>query len=131
MLVIDKMSRKPIYEQLVEGLTREIVTGLIGEGEQLPSIRELSVTLGVNPNTVQKALLELDRLGVVVSSPGRGVFVAERAVETIRERMTHRLVEVVEIASELARAGVDRAAVIAAIERAYDSVESRKGEKEV
>lgn len=122
MLVIDKMSRKPIYEQLVEGIEREIVTGLMKEGEQLPSIRELSVTLGMNPNTVQKAFLELDRLGVVVSSPGRGVFVAENAVTVIREGMSGRVTEMKEIACELARAGVDREAILKAVSEAYDSV---------
>lgn len=122
MLVIDKMSRKPIYEQLVEGIEREIVTGLMKEGEQLPSIRELSVTLGMNPNTVQKAFLELDRLGVVVSSPGRGVFVAENAVTVIREGMSGRVTEMKEIACELARAGVDREAILRAVSEAYDSV---------
>ena len=125
MLVIDKMSRKPIYEQLVEGLKREVVTGLIGEGEQLPSIRELSVTLGVNPNTVQKAMLELDRLGVVVSSPGRGVFVAENAIAVIRTGMSGRITEMKEIACELARAGVDREAILQAVADAYDSVNSK------
>ena len=125
MLVIDKMSRKPIYEQLVEGLEREIVTGLIGEGEQLPSIRELSVTLGVNPNTVQKAVLELDRLGVVVSSPGRGVFVAENAIAVIRERMSGRITEMKEMACELARAGIDLKDVLSAVSEAYDSVNSK------
>lgn len=125
MLVIDKMSRKPIYEQLVEGLEREIVTGLIGEGEQLPSIRELSVTLGVNPNTVQKAVLELDRLGVVVSSPGRGVFVAENAIAVIRTRMLGRITEMKEMACELARAGIDLKDVLSAVSEAYDSVNSK------
>lgn len=125
MLVIDKMSRKPIYEQLVEGLEREIVTGLIGEGEQLPSIRELSVTLGVNPNTVQKAVLELDRLGVVISSPGRGVFVAENAIAVIRERMSGRITEMKEMACELARAGIDLKDVLSAVSEAYDSVNSK------
>ena len=125
MLVIDKMSRKPIYEQLVEGIEREIVTGLLRAGDQLPSIRELSVTLGMNPNTVQKAILELDRLGVVFSSPGRGVFVAENAVQTIRERTSGRLTEMRELACELARAGIDREEILRAVADAYDSVNSK------
>ena len=125
MLVIDKMSRKPIYEQLVEGIEREIVTGLLRAGDQLPSIRELSVTLGMNPNTVQKAILELDRLGVVFSSPGRGVFVAENAVQTIRGRTSGRLTEMRELACELARAGIDREDILRAVADAYDSVNSK------
>ena len=76
MLVIDKISRKPIYEQVVEGIEREIVTGLIGELEQLPSIRELSSLLGINPNTIQKAYAELERDGIIYSLPARGSFVS-------------------------------------------------------
>ena len=122
MLVIDKMSRKPIYEQLTEGIEREIVTGLLEPLSQLPSIRELSVVLGVNPNTVQKALLELDRMGIVFSAPGRGVFVAEDAIEKIRGRMSSKIENIEDIAMALARAGIDKQEVYAAIERAYKNL---------
>ena len=124
MLVIDKMSRKPIYEQLTEGIEREIVTGLLRPLSQLPSIRELSTVLGVNPNTVQKALVELDRVGVVFSAPGRGVFVAEDAVEKIRGRMSSKIQNIQDIAMSLARAGIDKQEVHAAIERAYKNLNS-------
>ena len=124
MLVIDKMSRKPIYEQLTESIEREIVTGLLQPRSQLPSIRELSVVLGVNPNTVQKALLELDRMGIVFSAPGRGVFVAEDAVEKIRDRMFEKIGSIEDIAMALARAGIDKQEVYAAIERAYKNLNS-------
>ena len=119
MLVIDKISRKPIYEQLVDGLEREIVTGLLKPQEQLPSIRELSSTLGVNPNTVQKALQELDRIGIIVSAPGRGVFVADDAPARIRGRMSAKISEIRDIAAELSRAGVEIDAVLEAVRGAY------------
>ncbi len=119
MLTIDKMSRKPIYEQLVEGLEREIVTGLLKPQEQLPSIRELSAVLGVNPNTVQKALGELDGLGIIISAQGRGMFVAEDAVERIRERMSSKITDIRELASALAKAGVDEESVLLAVREAY------------
>ena len=126
MLVIDKMSRKPIYEQIVEGIEREIVTGLIGEQEQLPSIRELSALLGINPNTIQKAFLDLDRAGVIVSTPGRGCFVAPNAKEKIRERLTSKISEIREMATELAHAGVDESAVLEAVKSAYAKSTGRK-----
>ena len=119
MLTIDKMSRKPIYEQLVEGLEREIVTGLLPPQAQLPSIRELSAVLGVNPNTVQKALGELDGLGIIISAPGRGMFVAEDAAEKIRARMTSKIMEIRELSSALAKAGVDEETVLLAVREAY------------
>ena len=130
MLVIDKMSRKPIYEQIVEGIEREIVTGLIGERDQLPSIRELSAILGTNPNTIQKAFLDLDRAGVIVSTPGRGCFVAEGAVARIRQRLIARITQIGDIASELANAGIDVELVISAVRSAYEACGSEPERKE-
>lgn len=124
MLAVDKMSRKPIYEQLIEGLEREIVTGLLGPQSQLPSIRELSSVLGVNPNTVQKALGELDKLGIIISAPGRGMFVAEDAAETIRERMSFKITEIGELATELSKAGIDEETVLSAVREAYRKANS-------
>ena len=119
MLTIDKISRKPIYEQIVEGIEREIVTGLVGEMEQLPSIRELSALLGINPNTIQKAFLDLDRAGIIVSTPGRGCFVAPNARERIRERLSAKIADIREIAIDLAHAGIDEKEIISAVKEAY------------
>ena len=129
MLVIDKFSRKPIYEQIVEGIERDIVMGILREREQLPSIRELSAVLGVNPNTIQKAFGELDRNGIIISGQGRGCFVADRAAEKIKEKLSVKIVEIENIAAELARAGIEKEKLMEAIERAYEASENteRKG----
>ncbi len=129
MLVIDKFSRKPIYEQIVEGIERDIVMGILREREQLPSIRELSAILGVNPNTIQKAFGELDRNGIIISGQGRGCFVADRAAEKIKEKLSVKIVEIENIAAELARAGIEKEKLMEAIERAYEASENteRKG----
>ena len=119
MLVIDKFSRKPIYEQVVEGIERDIVMGILREREQLPSIRELSGILGVNPNTIQKAFQDLDRNGIIISGQGRGCFVADRAAEKIKEKLSVRITEIESIAVELARAGIEEEKVLEAIRRAY------------
>lgn len=131
MLVIDKMSRKPIYEQIVEGIEREIVTGLIAETEQLPSIRELSAILGTNPNTIQKAFLDLDRAGVIISTPGRGCFVAEGACDRIRERLVSKINLIEEMASDLANAGIDMESVVAAVRSAYENCAKENHRKEM
>ena len=130
MLVIDKISRKPIYEQIVEGIEREIVTGIMGELEQLPSIRELSNLLGINPNTIQKALIELDRAGIIVSMPGRGCFVAQNARQKIRERLTSKIAAIREMSVELANAGIDEQAVFEAVHAAYEQVGAGSGGKD-
>ncbi len=130
MLVIDKMSRKPIYEQIVEGIEREIVTGIIGELEQLPSIRELSALLGINPNTIQKAFLDLDRAGIIVSTPGRGCFVAKDAKLAIRERLSSKITDIRELAAELRQAGIEEQAIIDAIHSVYAQTDGGDGGKE-
>lgn len=121
MLVIDKFSRKPIYEQIVEGIERDIVMGILREREQLPSIRELSSILGVNPNTIQKAFGELDRNGIIVSGQGRGCFVADNAAEKIKEKLSARITEIESIAVELARAGIEEETLLDAVRRAYQN----------
>jgi len=125
MLVIDKFSRKPIYEQVIEGIERDIVMGILREREQLPSIRELSAMLGVNPNTIQKAFAELDRNGIIVSGQGRGCFVADRAAQKIKEKLTVKITEVESIAAELARAGIEEEKLIAAVRRAYEDMKKQ------
>ena len=119
MLVIDKFSRKPIYEQIVEGIERDIMMGILREREQLPSIRELSAILGVNPNTIQKAFGELDRNGIIVSGQGRGCFVADKAALKIKEKLSVKITEIENIAAELARAGIEEEKLISAVRRAY------------
>ena len=119
MLVIDKISRKPIYEQIVEGIEREILKGLLHEHEKLPSVRELSVMLDTNPNTIQKAFTELDRAGIIISNPGRGCFVAGGAAALIMARLHRRLAEIESIAKELAEAGFTRDELLQAVERAF------------
>lgn len=117
---IDKLSRTPIYEQIIEGLTREILTGLLPEGSQIPSVRELSMQLSINPNTIQKAYSELERRGLTASAPGIGRFVAAGAVEKLRcGSAVAGLDSLREAARALALAGVPEEEAHAAVRQAY------------
>ncbi len=73
----------PIYAQLVDRIRRMIVSGTLAPGERLPSVRTFAVEAGVNPNTMQRALTELEREGLVFSQRTSGHFVTDRA-EVIR-----------------------------------------------
>ena len=64
LLTIDKLSRTPIYEQVVAQLEMHIQLGSFSQDQALPSVRSLSLELGVNPNTLQKAYAELERRGL-------------------------------------------------------------------
>lgn len=67
----------PIYAQLVNGLTLRIVSGIYTAGDKLPSVRDLAAEAGVNPNTMQRALTELERVGLMFSQRTAGRFVTE------------------------------------------------------
>lgn len=91
---VDFTSRKPLYEQLKENILRLAVLGVMEPDEQLPSVRTLAKELAINPNTVQKAYQELERDGVLYSSPGRGSFVSadvgqsEKLRAAVKERFS-------------------------------------------
>jgi GntR family transcriptional regulator len=75
-LAIDDVSPVPVYAQLHEQLLAAVARGTLRRGEQLPSVRDVAATLGINPNTVNRAYAELEREGVVETRRGRGTFVA-------------------------------------------------------
>ena len=79
MFNIDKMSRTPLYEQLIEQFESCILSGDIGEDGKLPSVRYLSQHLNINPNTLQRAYAEIERRGLCYSVPGNGRFISPDA----------------------------------------------------
>ena len=119
MLLIDKLSGKPVYEQIIEGIERNILMGIYPEGSVLPSLRELSVTLGINPNTIQKSYAELIRRGVIVPSPGSGTYVAPDAKERIREATVEKISMLEDLVAELALADVPKGDVLATVCAVY------------
>lgn len=78
MFTLDLRGHKSIYEQITDGFKEMIMTGALACGEKMPSVRELSKNLGVNPNTIQKAYRELERQGYVYTATGVGTFVADK-----------------------------------------------------
>ena len=119
MFHIDIMSRRPVYEQLVDQVERYVLMGILQKDEQMPSVRSMSVSLAVNPNTIQKAYSELDRRGVVYSVPGRGCFVSGEARKKIGERKLENMGEFRQQVTELAMAGVEKEVVLECVEEAY------------
>ena len=68
---------RPIYAQIVEKIKLRIISGFYQPGSKLPSVRDLALEAGVNPNTMQKALSELERIGLVHSRRTSGRFITE------------------------------------------------------
>lgn len=87
LISIDKMSHKPIYEQIIEQVENLIVTGILKSGDMIPSVRSLSKEIGTNPNTIQKAYNELERSNITYSVPGVGRYISDNAKDIIQKSM--------------------------------------------
>ncbi len=122
MFQIDRFGRTPIYEQIIDQTQRLIASGILKEGDQLPSVRALSQELSVNPNTLQKAYSELERRGLCVSAPGNGRFVTAGAFKLVGEGLKEKLEEIRHIAEELCAAGLP-------VEQALDAVNAAYGKE--
>ena len=82
-------SSKPIYTQIIEKIQMDILSGKYQPGARLPSVRDLAADAGVNPNTMQKALAELERSNLVHSARTSGRFITEDTVmiDKMRENL--------------------------------------------
>jgi len=89
----DTTSRTPIYRQLIDQIRRAIARGQLKPGDRLPSVRQLSRDLVVNPNTIARAYTELEREGTIVTQQGRGAFVAEPQMDLTKKARRKQLVE--------------------------------------
>lgn len=100
-IVLSNSSDKPIYEQIASQIRHAIMSGELGPGEQLPSIRALATELRISAITTKRAYADLEAQGFVETVPGKGCFVAGNNLEILREERL-RLVE-----AALARAVAD------------------------
>ena len=78
----------PIYLQIIEEMKKQIINKVYMPNEKLPSVRELSLMFEVNPNTIQKALNELEEMGLIYTERTNGKFVTENAqvIDDIRKQ---------------------------------------------
>ncbi|WAA09084.1 GntR family transcriptional regulator [Fervidibacillus albus] len=85
-------SQEPIYLQLAEMIKKKIIRRELEPGDKLPSVRDMAVTAGVNPNTVQRTYRELEGTKIVESKRGQGTFVTENEeiLQSVREEMKEK-----------------------------------------
>ena len=86
---------QPIYLQIMDHIKTQIATGRLKPGDKLASVRDMAVEAGVNPNTMQKALSELERVGILYSQRTAGRFVAEGEQKTrsLQEELVKEQIE--------------------------------------
>lgn len=90
---LDKKSPVPFYRQIIDIVLAGISAGSILPGEKLPTIREASVNLEVNPNTIAKAYSQLRLMGVLDTQQGSGVFVGPQPSSQISEADKRKILE--------------------------------------
>ena len=126
MFTIDKLSRTPIYEQLIAQFEYGLLSGEIAPDGKLPSVRELSQTLCINPNTLQRAFAEIERRGLCYSVPGNGRYIAKDALLSLESAANSRLAEFSSLAAALHARGVPKNALLNAIETVYASQKDKE-----
>jgi len=117
-LRVDHSSGVPIYRQIMEQITVSIATGALKPGDRLPPIRQLSVDLRVNPNTVVKAYTELEHGQVVETRRGTGTFVSLKKIEISQDGKMERITKHVErLAVEAIQLDMGSAELIEIVQR--------------
>lgn len=110
-------SSRPIYAQIIEKVSLDIVSGKYQPGDKLPSVRDLAAQAGVNPNTMQKALSELERENLVHSARTRGRFITEdkAMIEKMREELASTQIK--EFLNKMSQIGFDYEKTITLLEK--------------
>lgn len=107
---------KPIYLQIVDSIFQRIVRGEIKPGEKLPSVREMAIQSGVNPNTIQRSYAEMERMEIVETKRGQGTFVieGESIVEELRSTMQTEIIS--QFVKSMEELGITRQQMLARLE---------------
>ncbi|MCI2061305.1 MAG: GntR family transcriptional regulator [Eubacteriaceae bacterium] len=119
---INYESEKPIFMQLAEEIENAVISGAFPEGEQIPSITELSATLKINPATANKGVNMLVDAGIVYKKRGLGMFVQEGAVKMLTEKKKNEFIEehITALVDEAKKLGLTKKDVLSIIEKQFD-----------
>lgn len=126
-MTIEFDNNLPIYLQIMNYIKLQIVTGKLGPGEKIPSVRELAAELKINPNTIQRTFQELEREGVAESRRGLGRFVTseDEKIMSIKKEMASDLLG--RFIGGMKELGFDNDNIVKIV---AESVESGRSEKE-
>ena len=110
-------SSRPIYAQIIEKVSLDIVSGKYQPGDKLPSVRDLAAQAGVNPNTMQKALSELERENLVHSARTSGRFITEDKKKKKKMREELASTQIKEFLNKMSQMGFDYEKTITLLEK--------------
>lgn len=110
-------SDRPIYAQIVERIQMQIVSGVYQPGVKIPSVRELAAEAGVNPNTMQKALSELERSGLVTTIRTSGRVVTENREMIMETRNSIAKAQIQEFIQRMMELGYEKKDIVALLQK--------------
>lgn len=124
MINIDSRSSKSIYEQIIDQIKENILKGILNPGDKLPSVRELSAMLTINPNTVSKAYQELERQKTIETIRGKGTYVSINYKPKIDEEKLEIIkIELKKLIVEACYMGIDKNKFKDILEELYNDFE--------
>lgn len=87
-MILEFDNTKPIYLQLIEDIKKSIIKGEYKPGDKIPSVREYAIMMKVNPNTMNKALLELENIGLIHTERTNGKYITtnEKIIQKLKEK---------------------------------------------
>ena len=116
MIQLNYRDARPIYSQIADHLRQQILTGILEEGDRLPSVRDLAGQLSINPNTIQRAYRLLEFNGWIVTIPGKGCFVCDNE-QQVEQEVQRWYTAFDEATASLIALGVSREQMIERIRR--------------
>ena len=120
--MLRRESSVAVYRQIMEYFEFEIASGRLSAGDRIDSIRALALFFKVNPNTVQKALAELERDQLIYTDRTNGKFVTEEVknIETLREKLAKELIT--EVVFQAKMLGLDKERTLSLIENNWEDI---------
>ncbi|MGD6775744.1 GntR family transcriptional regulator [Sutcliffiella horikoshii] len=117
---------KPIYLQIIDRISKEIVRGVLKPGDKLPSVREMAIQSGVNPNTIQRTYSEMERMEIVETKRGQGTFVTENEglLLHLKKAMETKVVE--SFVQSMREIGASEREIVESVERFLEEGENQK-----
>ena len=112
MINLDYNSRIAIYEQIVMEIERYIALGILKENDKLPSIRQLAVELGINPNTVKKAYSILESKNIINSLSTKGTFITNKTKDVVNEKIDKEISYIKDKFKQLEKLGLTTQEII-------------------
>jgi len=116
LFTLDYRDARPIYTQICDGIREQILTGVLREGDKLPSVRELAMELTINPNTIQRSYRALEDEGWIASVAGKGSFVCGVPQSSLDADRAALWEELEKLMQRFAHVGIDKEQIIRYLE---------------